>query len=215
MIITIDGPARSGKGTVARALAKKLNYYYLETGLLYRAVAYIALYILGRSGDELEHFTPEECELFKEIVYTYEEGEPRIYYKGEALTNVHLREMKGISQAASRVSASPCVRDALIAVQRDVAEKFDVVADGRDCGSVVFPNADRKFFLTASLDERARRETRESHVSFEEACAVLAQRDKRDMERAVAPLIQPKDAVLIDNTNLDAHGTLARMLEFL
>ena len=155
MIITIDGPAGSGKSTVAKELAKELKNYYLYTGLLYRAVAYIWLNKLNKKLQDLDKATSKDFEFISKISYEYYENNPEIFYEGERLTP--FLNQTTLDQPASILSARKDVRENLLEIQQSVAKNYDIVADGRDCGSVVFPDADYKFFLTASLGVRAKR----------------------------------------------------------
>jgi len=209
MIITIDGPVASGKSSVARVLAKELKIYYLYTGLLYRAVAYI----MNERDDD------QDLSFIKNIAYDYGKGEearPFIFYDGKDIAD--LLYESSVGERASIVSARKEVRDALIDLQRDVAKRYDIVADGRDCGTVVFPDADFKFYLTADVDVRATRlmldETRGlMGKSLEEAKARLQERDRRDTERDVSPLTIPEGAVIIDNSGMTEKKTIEKFLD--
>src|SRR5271157_5319036 len=151
MIITIDGPAASGKSSVAKDLAKKLGFYYLNTGLLYRAVAYILMQQKG----SLDTILPQDLEFINQLTYRYHDNVPTVLYEGNDITPMLFSA--SLEQGASIVSSNKAVRDALLAFQRRIAQEHDVIADGRDCGSVVFPNAEYKFFLTADVDARTQR----------------------------------------------------------
>lgn len=219
MIITIDGPAASGKSSVAKRLAEKLHMYYLYTGLLYRSFAYLLIHqhrddltVLGRHA--LSGITDEGLRLIELIVYDYCDGKPRITVDGVAITE-HLYSQE-ISQFASLVSADAQVRERLLPVQRAVAARYDIIADGRDCGTVVFPQADIKFYLTATVDVRVHRimndmnrMIKEDEMSFEALKADLEMRDYRDQNREVAPLKIPEDAFVIDNSDLTLDQTVA------
>ncbi len=238
MIITIDGPVASGKSTVAIALAKELNIYYLHTGLLYRAVAYLLIKKFSKDKQQsltlqslvsqnisLEEFsswvdkiTLEQIEFIKKIVYDYGEKGAYIFFEEEDITQ-YLHD-KSLDQPASIVSSNAIVRDALLDTQRNVATRYDVVADGRDCGSVIFPDADYKFFLTASLQVRAQRAMLDANrgvmgKDMEKVKVGLEQRDARDRKRKVAPLTVPKNSILIDNSNLTFNETVKKFLSFI
>ncbi len=191
MIITIDGPVASGKSTVARLLAKKLGYQYLNTGLMFRAVAYL-LYTKNRSLN------------LTELVYTYNPQDgAQILYKDSNITP--LLKTPEMDQLSSQVATQPEVRTALLTYQRQLAEKNNVVAEGRDTGTIVFPNADYKFFITASPEIRAKRWRGYQHkqgkeYSLKESINIIKERDQRDSAREVAPLIVPEDAHTIDTS---------------
>ena len=221
MIITIDGPAASGKSTVSKVLAKELNIYYLYTGLLYRAVAYILIERLKKK-DLSEGVEPDELGFIRDLFYDYGAGEdghrPYVFFGKEDITG-YLHD-SSLEQPTSIVSANKHVREVLLGVQREVAERYDIVADGRDCGSVVFPNAEHKFYLTAGLQVRAERmmldESRGAlEKELEKVKASLEERDRRDKERAVAPLTIPEGAVIIDNSNLSLSQTVNKFLRHL
>lgn len=209
MIITIDGPTASGKSTVGRQLAKELGYYYLYTGLLYRALAHI---LMKHHGYTLDTIAQPDMKLCNHIldsnrfVYRYDaQDRERIFFDGVDITPF----LKGdtIGQTASIISTNPAVRRALNALQRSIADDHDIVIDGRDSGSVVFAHADFKFFLTAAQDERTRRwqeqqKKRGKSVSFAEAAQFISTRDTRDSTRKEAPLTIAKGAIEIDSTDL-------------
>jgi cytidylate kinase len=209
-IITIDGPAASGKSSIAQALAQKLGYYYLYTGLLYRAVAYIVTHIQKSAT------LPEDLTFIGDISYEYHDGKPHVFYKGQDITS--FLQDGTLDQQASIVSANMQVRQALLQVQRAVANNYDIIADGRDCGSVVFPDADVKFFLTADVTTRATRlfndpKRKNTTMTFEQIRDGLVERDDRDQSRAVAPLTIPDGAVVIDNSKMDLQQTIDEFLD--
>jgi CMP/dCMP kinase len=221
MIITIDGPAASGKSSVAKSLAQKLDYYYLYTGLLYRALAYILVHVehkfsLPVMPQDVKTLTERDLESIPQLSYRYLHGQPHVYYQAVDIT-AHLTDTK-LDQPASVISAIPLVRKALLDLQRSIAQKNNVIADGRDCGSVVFPHADIKFFLTADVDIRARRlmadQTRlHRGASFEKVKDALIERDERDRMRTESPLVIPQGAVVIDNTELTFEQTVVTFLQ--
>jgi CMP/dCMP kinase len=213
MIITIDGPAASGKSTVAKSLAKKLGFYYLYTGLLYRSVGYVLAEKRDVLPDEFSKLTAEDLKFIDQIKYVYEDGKPKIIFEGEDITS-KLKD-SSVDKLSSLIGANKYVRQALLPTQRDVAKSYDIIADGRDCGSVVFPNADYKFFLTASIEERAKRKSKMGGMTQKEAEEFLRERDERDKNRDVAPLVVPEDAVIIDNSNLDIEQTLHPFLKYI
>ena len=199
MIITIDGPAASGKGTIARRVAGHYKLPHLDTGLLYRGVA-IRLLDRGRALDDVKAAVAAAREL--NIV---------------SLDAERLRE-RSIGEAASRVAVFPEVRAALLQLQKDFAHRPEgAVLDGRDTGTVIAPEADVKIFVTASAETRARRRFRELAAKGEEmtldaVLAAIRERDRRDSERAVAPLKPAPDAVLLDTTDLDIEAAFRAAL---
>jgi cytidylate kinase len=182
MVIAIDGPAGAGKSSVARAAAQRLGFTYLHSGAMYRAGA-------ARGGDAVAVARDAQIEL----------GE-RVTLDGEDVTDL-IRE-PWVSEAASRVSADPAVREALVEQQRRLLAQGDWVAEGRDIGTVVSPDAEVKVFLTADPAERARRRAAELGGDEEIVLRELALRDERDRNREVAPLVAAPDAVPVDTTGL-------------
>ena len=208
--IAIDGPAGAGKSTIAKALAKELGYHYVDTGAIYRTVAYF-LDLLGVSPKDVDGVTRYIDELTIEIEYD-ETGKQHMIMNGMDVTD-EIRT-QDISQKASLVSAHAVVRDVLLDMQREVARKHNVIMDGRDIGTVVLPKATVKVFLTASAEVRARRRTDEliakgQQADYEQTLKDIQQRDYQDMNRPIAPLKQAKDAVLLDTSDLDIDGVLA------
>ena len=196
--VAIDGLAGSGKGTLAIALADKFNLAYFDTGLLYRGLAYIALDEFG------EDFT-------KTNVINIAKS-----FRVNTLKESNLRSPI-LGKYASEIGAIPEVRKILIKIQREFKEKSPsnkgIVVDGRDIGTVIFPNANVKLFISASLEERARRRVRDfltndENISYDEVIKQLQKRDQRDKERSGAPLVAAKDAHLIDTTNINKEETL-------
>lgn len=220
MIITIDGPVASGKSTIAKELGKRLGLFYLNTGLLYRAVAYILVHELRKTINweiPLE-VSPEELNFIDDIKYEFISNEPHIIFKEQDITS--FLSNASYDQVASIVSASKSVREKLLDVQRKIGEKYNIIADGRDCGSVVFPKADYKFFLTANVDSRVRRvlsdpKRKIEDKDYEHIKQEIEARDKRDEERVVAPLIVPNDAIFIDSSNLDFEQTIQTFLRYI
>ena len=200
--IAIDGPAGAGKSTIAKAVAKRLGMIYLDTGAMYRSVAY---YVLEHGADVNDERAVEALLPGIEMDIRYENGMQQIYVSGKNVTP-YLREPH-MSKAASDVSALPCVRYKMVELQREFAASHDVVLDGRDIGTFVLPDANCKFFMTASPEERAKRRFKEltekgSVCTFEEVLADINKRDYNDSHRAVAPLKQADDAVRIDTTDM-------------
>lgn len=200
MIIAIDGPAASGKGTLARRLAAHFGYHHLDTGLLYRGVAASLL----DAGVPLTDSSAAE--------------EAARLLEADRLDAERLRTA-ALSEAASVVAADPAVRQALLELQRQFARRLPgAVLDGRDIGSVVCPEASRKLFITATAEERARRRTLELQgrgeaARYETVLADIRRRDERDSGRAAAPLVKADDAILLDTTNLDIEAALRAAIE--
>ena len=208
--IAIDGPAGAGKSTIAKALAKELGYHYVDTGAIYRTVAYF-LDLLGISPKDVDGVTRYLDELTINIEYD-ETGKQHMIMNGMDVTG-EIRT-QDISQKASLVSAHAVVREVLLDMQREVARKHNVIMDGRDIGTVVLPKATVKVFLTASAEVRARRRTDEliakgQQADYEQTLKDIQQRDYQDSNRPIAPLKQAKDAVLLDTSDLDIDGVLA------
>ncbi len=210
--IAIDGPAGAGKSTIARRLAKELGYYYVDTGAIYRTVAYF-MDLLGVSPKDVDGVERYIDELTIEIEYD-DDGAQHMIMNGMDVTN-DIRTQE-ISQKASLVSAHAVVRDVLLDMQRDVAKKHNVIMDGRDIGTVVLPRANVKIFLTASVEVRAKRRYDEYIAKGQKADLAkiskeIQQRDYQDTHREVAPLKQARDAVKLDTSDLDIDGVIAAM----
>jgi cytidylate kinase len=198
VIIAIDGPAGAGKSTIARSLARKLGYTYIDTGAMYRAVALWSLR-LGVDLDDLHRLEQLAKEARIEF-RTGENGGQHVTLNGEDVT-VAIRE-PAVSDAASKVAACPGVRRAMREEQRRIGASGSAVMEGRDIGSVVFPDAKVKVFLDADPGERARRRAAESGGVLGEVARDLAKRDQRDRTRREAPLVQAPDAEYLDTTGL-------------
>lgn len=212
MIITIDGPSASGKSTIACMLAHELNYFYLNTGMLYRGFAYAMLH----DKPESEYLNEQDVAARIERLHYRWQQRATMHFKGVDITP-YLNE-KEIDQAASRFSAIPVVRKHIDAWQHALADHQDSVIDGRDSGSVVFVHADHKFYVTASDEIRAKRwlgkqleQGRE--YTLANALEQIGSRDKRDMQRAVAPLIVPEGAKVICNDGDDPRATVEQILQ--
>ena len=210
--IAIDGPAGAGKSTIAKALAKELGYHYVDTGAIYRTVAYF-LDLWGVSPKDVDGVERYIDELTINIEYD-ETGKQHMIMNGMDVSD-EIRTPE-ISQKASLVSAHKVVRDMLLDMQREVAEQHNVIMDGRDIGTVVLPNSTVKIFLTASAEVRARRRTDEliakgQKADFAQTLKEIEQRDYQDSHREIAPLKQAHDAVLLDTSDLDIEGVVAAM----
>ena len=208
--IAIDGPAGAGKSTIARRLAKELGYYYVDTGAIYRTVAYF-LDLLGVSPKDVDGVERYIDELTINIAYD-EDGKQHMLMNGMDVSD-DIRT-QDISQKASLVSAHKVVRDMLLDMQRQVAREHNVIMDGRDIGTVVLPKANVKIFLTASAEIRAKRRYDEliakgQKTTLGQVLKDVQQRDYQDTHREIAPLKQANDAVLLDSSELDIEGVVA------
>ena len=209
-VITIDGPTASGKGTVAARVAQKLGFHYLDSGALYRLCAYKAL------QEEID--LADEAHLAKTaqaLSPVFEGG--KIFLDEEDVTDKIRAEAVGV--AASKVAALPRVREALLDVQKRSRRLPGLVADGRDMGSVIFPDAPLKVFLTASAQARAQRrfnQLKEKGIvaNIDTLTRDLEERDRRDMQRAVSPLAPAKDAKILDSSNLTIEETVGQVLQW-
>ena len=208
--IAIDGPAGAGKSTIAKRLAKELGYYYVDTGAIYRTVAYF-MDLLGVSPKDVDGVSRYIDELTIGIEYD-EEGLQHMIMNGMDVTG-DIRT-QDISQKASLVSAHAVVRDVLLDMQRDVAKAHNVIMDGRDIGTVVLPKATVKIFLTASPEVRAKRRTDEliakgQKANFDKVLAEIKQRDYQDTHREVAPLKMARDSIKVDTSDMDIEQVVS------
>ncbi len=212
--IAIDGPAGAGKSTIAKRLAKELGFYYVDTGAIYRTVAYF-LDLLGVSPKDVDGVERYINELTVEISYD-EDGLQHMYMNGSDVT-ADIRT-QDISQKASLVSAHACVREMLLDMQREVAEEANVIMDGRDIGTVVLPKANVKIFLTASAEVRAKRRTDEltargQKANYDKILQEIQQRDYQDTHREIAPLKMARDSVKVDTSDMDIEQVVAHIRE--
>ena len=208
--IAIDGPAGAGKSTIAKNLARELGYYYVDTGAIYRTVAYF-MDLLGISPKDVDGVERYIDELTIEIEYD-EEGKQHMIMNGMDVTD-DIRT-QDISQKASLVSAHAVVRDVLLDMQQDVARKHNVIMDGRDIGTVVLPKADVKIFLTAAPEIRAQRRYDELIAKGQKAdlptiLKEIQLRDYQDTHRPIAPLKMARDSIKVDTSELDIDGVMA------
>lgn len=213
--IAIDGPAGAGKSTVARAVAKKLGILYLDTGAMYRAMALKAMRE-GIDPNDKEQVLP--LLEFTEIYAKNIGGTQHTYLDGEDVSG--LIRTPEISRGASDISAIPDVRIKLAQIQRNIAHTSDVVMDGREIGSYVIPECENKFYVTASVDERARRRLlelkekgRDNGMTVEDMAKDIAERDYNDSHRAFAPLLRLPEAILIDTTDLTIDEAVNAVLK--
>ena len=214
--IAIDGPAGAGKSTIARQLAKELGFYYVDTGAIYRTVAYF-MDILGVSPKDADGVERYIDELTVEIEYD-EDGKQHMIMNGMDVTD-EIRT-QDISQKASLVSAHGVVRDVLLDMQRDVARKHNVIMDGRDIGTVVLPKADVKIFLTASAEVRAKRRCDELNAKglkseYAQVLKDIQQRDYQDTHRELAPLKMARDSVKLDTSDMTVDEVIAAMKDII
>lgn len=214
-MIAIDGPASSGKSTTARLVAKRLGYLYLDTGAMYRAITLKAL----RTGVDLDNEKAlEELARNSSLEMRLEDEVPRVFLDGQEVTSqIRSRE---VSDEVSKVSAYPGVRRAMVSLQRQFAKEAGVVAEGRDMGTVVFPDADLKIFLTCDLAERTKRRYLELKSqgldsSAERVRTNLQSRDRIDSTREDSPLLKADDAVVVDTTDLTIEEQVEEVLRHL
>ena len=215
-VLTIDGPSGSGKGTISQAVAKRLQWHYLDSGAIYRAVG------LAAAWESIDLSDPEavaHCAERTEILFkNTDEGELHVFVNGKDATR--LLRTETAAAAASAIAAHPPVRTALLDLQKRFRQKPGLVADGRDMGTVIFPDAQYKVFLTASAEERAKRRYKQLKdkgvsVNLDSLLHEIAARDERDAGRAVAPLKPAEDAVILDSTGMPITEVIERVLAVL
>jgi cytidylate kinase len=215
-VLTIDGPSGSGKGTISRAVADRLGWHYLDSGAIYRAVG------LAAAWENVDLSDPEAvaaCAAHTEIRFEKDgHGEPRVIVNGKDAT--HQLRMETAGAAASAIAAHPPVRAALVNLQKRFRQLPGLVADGRDMGTVIFPDAAYKVFLTASAEERAKRRYKQLKdkgvsVNLDSLLHEIAARDERDAGRAVAPLKPADNAVIVDSTGTAITEVIERVLAVL
>ena len=213
MIIAIDGPAGSGKSTVAQLIASRLNFKYIETGSMYRAVAWKAQQT-GIDPEDAERIS----EVARNISIEFLPGTERqkVMVDGEDLTPLLKTEV--IGRLAAIVAANKTVREIMVAQQQKMGQDGNVVMDGRDIGTVVFPQAEKKFFMVADQKERAQRRYEEikiksPEITFEKIYEQMQQRDFEDQNRAVSPLIPAEDSVRLDTSQMSIDDVVNRMIE--
>lgn len=216
-IIAIDGFSSTGKSSISKVIAEKLDLIHIDTGAMYRAITLFALRNCKKENTiDINELVSRLDEIALE--FRQENGVLQIYLNDENVSR-EIRETY-VSDKVSEVAKQPEVRALLVKLQREIGKKNGVVMDGRDIGTVVFPDADYKFFLTASAEERARRRTLELQsmgieANYEEVKQNLIERDKVDSEREVSPLKQAEDAILIDNTELNKEETIDLILSYI
>ncbi len=206
-VITIDGPSASGKGTLAILLAKRLNWKILDSGALYRAFAYFSI-------SENDQRLIEQN--LRKIRFNIADNSIQVLFENEDISG-HLRTEE-IAIQASKISSLPSTREILLPIQRFFSKTSNLIADGRDMGSVVFPNANLKFFLDAAPEVRAKRrylelQKRGQEVNMHDLINDIVERDKKDRTRELSPLIKTEDSILLDSTNLNQKSILAEALQ--
>lgn len=213
--VAIDGPSGAGKSTIARAVAARLGYVYVDTGAMYRAIG-LAVSRRGIAGMDADGIAAVLPSIAVELVY--QDGAQHVLLNGEDVSAAI--RTPAISRYASQVSAVPAVRQFLLETQRDMARKGDILMDGRDIGTVILPDAPVKIFLTASAETRADRRYRElrekgQDVQYEDVLHDVVERDRQDMTRAAAPLRQAADAVLLDTSELTLEQSIEAVLQII
>ena len=208
--IAIDGPAGAGKSTIARRLAKELGFYYVDTGAIYRAVAYF-FDLWGISPKDIDGITRYIDELTIKIEYDAEGVQHMIMNGMDVTDDIRTQE---ISQKASLISAHPCVREMLLDMQREIAKQYNVIMDGRDIGTVVLPKATVKIFLTASAEIRAKRRCDEllakgQKAKYETVLKEIQQRDYQDTHREIAPLKMARDSIKVDTSEMTVQQAVS------
>ena len=211
--VAIDGPAGAGKSTIAKRIARRLGYIYVDTGAMYRAMAY---YLIQNQVDAADQEAIAAACQHADISICYQDGEQVILLNGENV-NAYLRT-EAVGNMASVSSVVPEVRKKLVELQQKLARETDVVMDGRDIGTVVLPDADVKVYLTASVETRAKRRFLELQEKGESAdlakiAADIEDRDYRDMHRDISPLRQAEDATLVDSSDMTIDQVVERILE--
>jgi cytidylate kinase len=217
LIITIDGPTASGKSTVAKLVAKKLGFAYLNSGLLYRGIAYVLVNFFNYNEAKLVNPVQADLDQITQnhnFKYLYQNDQPQVIYRGIDIT-AYLKT-KEMDNYASISSAAPQVRASLMAIQRQIGQDQDIVAEGRDTGTVVFPQAQLKLFLTASLSVRALRwqgfMRKQGHdYSLAQSEQLVDERDQRDIHRHIAPLVPAQGAVIIDSSSLNIEQVVGQI----
>lgn len=217
MIITLDGPSGSGKSTLASLLASKLGFFYMNSGYVYRSLAYILVTKFGYDHQKLQNPKIDDVAVVLDknnFEYRYDRGIAQVFFKGQEIT--HYLKNSDVSHNASIIAAHEQVRQHVVALQRYFGAQYNLVTDGRDGGTEIFPQAACKFYITAAPEIRARRlqvdlEKKGVQINFEQALDMTISRDERDMQRAIAPLKKADDAIEIDTS----HQSIDQVLDFL
>ena len=218
MIITLDGPCGSGKSTLAQLLAQRLGFFYINSGYLYRSLAYLLVREFGYTQEQLQAPTIDHVQFIlheDNFVYDYRNGIAHVFFKGLEITH-HLKSSQ-VSHDASIVSAHAGVRQLIVPLQQKFGMTHNLVTDGRDGGTEIYPDAQFKFYVIAAPEIRAQRlqgdlEKKGVAMSFEQALQITQDRDERDMNRAVSPLRKADDAIEIDTSNQSIDQLLNSMM---
>ena len=215
IVIAIDGPAGAGKSTIAKALAKKLEIAYISTGSMYRA---LALKCINNNFDATDENVANQIANSTTLNVEYRNGDQLVFLDGEDVTTKLYTDK--VSDFASKISVHKVVREKLVEVQREIAQRQSVVMDGRDIGSVVLPNADLKFYLDADVEIRAQRRYEEllskgAKATYEEVLADMKERDYRDKTREISPLKICDDAIIIDCSHLSIEEVVNKFLSYI
>ena len=214
MIITLDGPSGSGKSTLAKLLAQKLNFFYLNSGYLYRSLAYILVAHFHYNEDKLKNPEWDDVKtIFHEnnFEYRYKNGSVHVFFKEKDITSF-LKDID-VSKNASLIALHPFCRKVIVPFQQKYGKEHDLVTDGRDGGTAIYPDAQFKFYVIADTKIRAQRlqsdqEKKGKFINIDEAIEMVESRDHRDMTRPVAPLIQPENAIIIDTSKIVIEDSL-------
>jgi CMP/dCMP kinase len=217
MIITLDGPCGSGKSTLAQLLAQKLGFFYINSGYLYRSLAYLLVREFGYTQEQLQAPDLNHVQFIlheDNFVYDYRNGVAQVFFKGQEITE-HLKSSK-VSHDASIVSAYAGVRQLIVPLQQKFGMQHNLVTDGRDGGTEIYPDAQFKFYVIASPEIRAQRlqldlQKKGVVMTFEEALQMTQDRDERDMNRSVSPLKKADDAIELDTSNQSIDQLLHTM----
>lgn len=215
MIVAIDGPAGSGKGTITKLVGEKLNLINIDTGAMYRCVALACL----RKGIDVKELSEIEKILSNiQISFKKENNMQKVYLNNEDVSEA-IRTVE-VDNIVAKFAALKIVRDKITPLQRKMGEYNNIIMEGRDIGTVVFPNADVKIFLDCSLEERAKRRHRQDlqngiEISYEEVLESIKERHKLETERDIAPFIKAEDAIYIDNTNMTVEEVVERIVDII
>jgi len=214
MIITLDGPCGSGKSTLAQLLAQKLGFFYINSGYLYRSLAYILVTEFSYDYEKLQYPNFDDVALILDpsnYVYKYSDGVAQVFFRGREITQ-YLKSSQ-VSRDASIISAHEQVRNIVVPLQQSFGKIYNIVTDGRDGGTEIYPDAQFKFYITAAIDVRSQRlqddlERSDVFITLQEAVQMIQSRDMRDTNRAISPLRKADDAIEIDTSFQSVHQVL-------